>query len=58
MSANEPFNKIITYKLTEEEIAEKFKDVKPYPRNTDGIMFKNNLNWYMRGKKNEQRKSV
>jgi hypothetical protein len=21
-------------------------------------MFKNNLNWYMRGKKNEQRKSV
>lgn len=41
---------VVTYKLTPEEITEKFKDVKPYDRNVDGLLIKNKPQWYMRKK--------
>lgn len=37
MNANKKFNEVITYKLSKEEIEEKFKDVKPYPKSEAGI---------------------
>ena len=43
---------VTTYKLSPEEIAEKFKDVKPFNRNVDGLVVKNKPNWYMRKKVN------
>ena len=34
-------NEVTTYKLTEEEIAEKFKNVKPYAKNQDYLIIHN-----------------